>query len=1001
MKIVELHIYGYGKLENISFRNMKMLQVFYGENESGKTTIMSFIHSVLFGFPTKVQNERRFEPKLNSKYGGRVILETHNFGVVTIERVKGKAVGDVTVTYENGTVGDDNDLKQILQGIDKGYFQSIFSFDLQGLQDLHTINEGTIGKYLLSTGIVGNDSLLAAETRLQKELDTRFKPSGQKPHINVLIKDLKDIQQQLKKADDVQNTYHRIIKEKQETELKLAQLKQDLTQNEQLLFKIQEYIRMKPLIEERDVLRARLGEIGEFFFPKDGLKRYEQLIQLKIPVQARLHSLKKKIHENEQKINNLNGHPYLIEYKDEVESIVENNALLENLELELEKLKHQLDNQDRVKAQYREEMSIEKSDEEILRIDTGAFIKEKVKELEREKYRLKNEKKQLDDRYKNAKNNLELSEARIKELESKLLPQEKRKQLEQTSNRQSTESENIIRARVADKQIEALRKKLNAATSRNQKRTKQIITFSMAAASILFGLSFYSWNQGNLLIAILTLAMAVIIMFTKMFISNDPFLSELKQELADAEKEKDEIARIKDSTAALETQSIGQLLTADDEHRKFLQAEGFKQEERELTFHAVINEFEQWEAEWKRVTDELSELMYKWGIPMDAMNVPAETALELLGKLKLVISETAKLQKDISSVDAEITIRKTNIFHVAGKLGITAAKWQEATFLIKGCLVDHTHNLAQRMHTVQETEELQDELDALELEIQHIDSEVKDLMGMAAAETEEEFRELAAMAEDKEHTEKQYQIINLQLQNSSRDNPKWSSDFFSKASYLTIETLEKQRKDLFSTHQKLLEAISGFNHEIARLEDGGTYDNLLHQFHEKKAEFNEEAKSWAKYALAKSLLNKTVEQFKLEKLPKIIRDAERYLDFLTNGEYKKIYLSDQGQEVSLERKDGLRFTSSEVSRGTAEQIYVALRFALSIHTYTDDTFPIIIDDSFVNFDRRRTNNILALLDKITGQRQVIFFTCHEHLLPFFEKESICILSQTENSIRAN
>ena len=74
MKIVEMSIYGYGKFENITFSPLHDQQVFYGENEAGKSTIMSFIHSILFGFPTKQQSELRYEPKKGAKYGGQLIV---------------------------------------------------------------------------------------------------------------------------------------------------------------------------------------------------------------------------------------------------------------------------------------------------------------------------------------------------------------------------------------------------------------------------------------------------------------------------------------------------------------------------------------------------------------------------------------------------------------------------------------------------------------------------------------------------------------------------------------------------------------------------------------------------------------------------------------------------------------------------------------------------------------------------------------------------------------
>ncbi len=63
MKIVEINIYGYGKFENVLFTDLHSTQVFFGENEAGKSTIMSFIHSILFGFPTKLHSELRYEPK--------------------------------------------------------------------------------------------------------------------------------------------------------------------------------------------------------------------------------------------------------------------------------------------------------------------------------------------------------------------------------------------------------------------------------------------------------------------------------------------------------------------------------------------------------------------------------------------------------------------------------------------------------------------------------------------------------------------------------------------------------------------------------------------------------------------------------------------------------------------------------------------------------------------------------------------------------------------------
>ena len=52
MIIKSLEIYGYGQFvqRKIEF-NRQFTEIF--ENEAGKSTIQAFIHSILFGFPTK------------------------------------------------------------------------------------------------------------------------------------------------------------------------------------------------------------------------------------------------------------------------------------------------------------------------------------------------------------------------------------------------------------------------------------------------------------------------------------------------------------------------------------------------------------------------------------------------------------------------------------------------------------------------------------------------------------------------------------------------------------------------------------------------------------------------------------------------------------------------------------------------------------------------------------------------------------------------------------
>ena len=115
---------------------------------------MSFIHSILFGFPTKQQSELRYEPKKGAKYGGQSTVLFPNEGRTIIERVKGKATGDVVVRLEDGQLGGEEMLKELLSSIDKHLYTSIFSFNLHGLQNVHQMKEQDLGRFLFSIGTV-------------------------------------------------------------------------------------------------------------------------------------------------------------------------------------------------------------------------------------------------------------------------------------------------------------------------------------------------------------------------------------------------------------------------------------------------------------------------------------------------------------------------------------------------------------------------------------------------------------------------------------------------------------------------------------------------------------------------------------------------------------------------------------------------------------------------------------------------------------------------------
>ena len=992
MKIKDLHIYGYGKLENQRFQELGQLQIFFGENESGKSTIMSFIHSLLFGFPTKIQNDRRYEPKLHAKYGGRLTLVTKKDGEIIIERVKGKAVGDVTVTFQDGRTGSEDELNEILHGMDKNYYQSIFSFDLQGLQGLHTLSEGTMSKYLLSAGLIGNDKLLEAETKLQKELDLRFKPSGQKPLLNVKIKELKELQKQVKDAEVEQQSYTTLCQDEINLKSQLAYVVGQIQEIEKCLVEYRSFLRIKPLLEERREIETRLNDLEDTTFPVDGLKRLEQLQAVEIPTNAQLVALNEKVEQLGQHLSKTQSGSFIREHKEKIEYAMEQGALLDKLETELTKAEHQTRVEGKKIEKLKQELFWDASDDEIRKLDTSTFMKEKIKGAEREKLRLHMDENLLDERYRQQKASLETTEARIKELKAQIMTMDKRKELEAIVNQQQDSTFVEVKRQLLDEQIAELEGQLHSQKKREDHH-KRFQLLSGGLIALLFVIAIVSFFEGQNLGSVILMSAAIILAVSRFLYKSEDMLVRQSEQLEEVKRKRKALKTMDKPDHARGEASIGQLIKQDNDYLRQLEHEMFKYEEREEAFESTIKEYAAWEERQARLHETVNTIITAWGFPHSGVGTNLESILEELVKWKAAIERKQEQVEAHRLIHAEYETKSNVLYQFAFQVGKEPSTWREAINMLKEEVNQMTEQTAKLTQWKQELNHLRSEQERLMVEKDYLDEEMEQLFTLAKVDGEQAYREKAILAEERTVLQKQLELLNIQLRQADIQTGQIQAFSEQGISVYSVENLEQKRKDLVKEKTLLLENQADTRYKIKQLEAMGVYDELLHRFYEAKATFNEEAKEWAKLVLAKSLLNKTLDRYKRERLPKVIAEAERYLAFLTHGRYRKIILEQNGEGLSLERSDGLNFKAEEVSRGTAEQIYVSLRLALADHTFVEDPFPLIIDDSFVNFDANRTKRMLELLLQVSKRRQILFFTCHDHILKQFTENDVIHLSK--------
>ena len=87
MKIKKIRVNGFGKLKDLSLRFTDGLNVVYGGNESGKSTLHRFIGAVFFGLFKPYTKTRQYSPEYDrylpwntDVYGGSITYEKDQRG---------------------------------------------------------------------------------------------------------------------------------------------------------------------------------------------------------------------------------------------------------------------------------------------------------------------------------------------------------------------------------------------------------------------------------------------------------------------------------------------------------------------------------------------------------------------------------------------------------------------------------------------------------------------------------------------------------------------------------------------------------------------------------------------------------------------------------------------------------------------------------------------------------------------------------------------------------
>ncbi|MFH1265156.1 MAG: AAA family ATPase, partial [Planctomycetota bacterium] len=228
MKITALEVDGFGVWSGLKLDGLSEgLNVFLGPNEAGKTTLMQFVRSVLYGFTTE---RRHYLPPLRGgRPGGSVHVGGPNGSFqVCRHRDPESADDEIILAASDGTRQGAHLLKVLLCNIDEAIFNNVFAIGLRELQELGTLNDTEAASllYSLSAGL-DRVALVDVVKELEVSRSRLLSADGSPGQVTGLIAKREKLRAELEEFEELTHRYLRLAGERSQLERETTRLEEE------------------------------------------------------------------------------------------------------------------------------------------------------------------------------------------------------------------------------------------------------------------------------------------------------------------------------------------------------------------------------------------------------------------------------------------------------------------------------------------------------------------------------------------------------------------------------------------------------------------------------------------------------------------------------------------------------------------------------------------------------------------------------------------------------
>ncbi len=977
MYIDQMEISGFGLYSGLTLNLEQGLNIILGPNEAGKSTCHEFVRFVLYGPPTGSgsRGAPRYEPLAGGEHGGSLELVTLAGQSFRLTR-KGRTPNKFRLIDANMEELGPEMLAHVLGQAGPELYNTVFAFSIKELYDLNALDPKQTPDVLCGINFgLGNISISAVLRDLDQQRAKLYAPRASNPALNDLFRELKQVREKLAPLRHNFEEYAALDAQLADMAGENAALRAELDRLRAEQDKFKAAQRLFPLWRERNGLEETLRGLpapGQDFLADD-LARLERLEERQKDHQASASRLRAQLDELEAKIASPFPNPVLLEvddlladlggrrgqYSESRELIPLKKTRLVEVEAKIAAILAGLDQNwssgQAVSFNFSKKAWLEQLLADLQQSERDAGL------AQREKERLRQEAEAL---------------AAPENLDS--LPASETLRANLRSLREIRDQERDLGHAL---QMENL-------SGAERRRTKQYGLLSLGLYCALAGgvpAGFWIAPGPGLGLGLGIMALFVILALA-MPKKPDARIMDLQAELAGI------AVRKADSCAALSLNDTTDINFPAVEERiaRIAKIEQLKEHMSTEAAKLEVNN-----NSFAGLRLKLRESLADLGINPDCTGAEVKALLERSQELQFLFAEENTLKKDIEDLERHMDDFSNGLGYLVSR---TAIDWR----LDERGIPDPLATLAKveaavraarddrlgRQHLERQHAELKPEWERQASAGKTLDAELLELLRHRGVSTGDEFRRAFALWQKIQDTKTRLEQLHKEILSGAGERPE---EVLHLLGYISAEKLESQIANLARHIEEQSRLVAERQQQQGKIRqqrdaliDERRFEELRFREGALKQEISEAARSWAMLTLARQAVTEAKAFFEQERQPEVMRTASCWFKTITLGEYIGISPdSEPGALAVLTAQKEPRLVT-QLSRGTREQLFLAMRLALIRERGRDsEPLPVLMDDILVNFDPERARAAAAAVLSLAGDHQILFFTCHPHTAKIF------------------